>query len=222
MNSTNAAANAITFTETMEAHCATIKEKLAQGKINEQQATKFTVKATVNFIECGKSLSQLMIEFKEQGFTTQKFDEYLETEFGIKPRMRQRYVQIATNKRTKDADEKFFSKMINPTLTNVINGLSLDDDDWEKVINGDNTPFESKSKTTDEKELVLKKEFDKAKLSNIDFENFKVYFSNSKADLISIIDTLISKSNSSLLYKIDEPKKEYNERIYVEEEEESK
>ena len=220
MNPSKVATNAITLTETMEAHCATIKEKLAHGKINEQQATKFTAKATVNFIECGKSLSQLMIEFKEQGFTTQKFDEYLETVFGIKPRMRQRYVQIATNERTKDADEKFFSKMINPTLTNVINGLSLDDDDWEKVINGDNTPFESKFKTTDEKELVLKKEFEKVKLGNIDFENFKVYFNNSKTDLIGIIDTLIS--NSSVFGIVNEPKKEDNERIYVEEEEESK
>ena len=208
MNPNNTATKTITLTETMEALCVKIENTFSQGKENEKLACLHTSKSIYFYKNCGISLSELLKNFKEQKHTTKEFDEYVEEKFGIKPRMRQRYVQLADNERTKDADEEFFSKMINPTLTNVIKALSFSDDDWEKVINGDDTPFESKFKTNDEKEVVLKNEFEKAELINIDFEKFKVYFNNSKADLINVIDSLISESNKEDNEHINEGKEE--------------
>ena len=162
MNPSKVATNAITLTETMEALCVKIENTFSQGKENENLACLYTSKSIYHFKNCGTALFPLLKEFKEHGYSTKEFDEYVEEKFGIKPRMRQRYVQLATNERTKDADESFFIKMISPTLTNVVKALSFSDADWEKVINGDDTPFEFEIKATDEEVKTPTQDDDKA------------------------------------------------------------
>lgn len=201
MTTTNvsaAAANAITLNETMVALSATITETFAKGKENEKTAYSFMAQSVISYRDCGLSLIQLKDEFKKVGFTKTKFDEYVDETFGIKVRMSQRYVQLAKHKRTKDVDVKFFSKMNKPTLTNVITALSFSDDDWNKVINGDDTPFEPKTLTEAEKLAELKKEFESKTFTNITFEQYKTYADDSKANLIAVIDDLISQSQKGL------------------------
>ncbi len=171
MNPSKVATNAITLTETMEALCVKIENTFSQGKENENLACLHTSKSIYHFKSCGTALFPLLKEFKEQGYSTKEFDEYVEEKFGIKPRMRQRYVQLATNERTKDADESFFIKMISPTLTNVVKALSFNDDNWEKVINGDDTPFESETKATDKEVKTPTQDNNKATNEEVEFIN---------------------------------------------------
>lgn len=171
MNPSKVATNAITLTETMEALCVKIENTFSQGKENENLACLYTSKSIYHFKNCGTALFPLLKEFKEQGYSTKEFDEYVEEKFGIKPRMRQRYVQLARNERTKDADESFFIKMISPTLTNVVKALSFSDADWEKVINGDDTPFEPETKVTDEEVKTSTQDDDKVTDEEVKFIN---------------------------------------------------
>lgn len=190
-----ATTNAIVLNEIMETLIPTIRETFSKGKDSEKTAYNFMAQSVVSYRDCGKSLSELKDEFKKDGYTKQRFDEYIDETFDIKVRMSQRYIQLATNKRTKDVDVEFFSKMNKPTLTNVITALSFNDTDWEKVINGDDTPFIPKKQTDDEKETALKKAFDKHTYEHITFDNYKKFEKNSKDNLIQIIDRLTSQTN---------------------------
>jgi len=190
--------NSIDLNENMKILGVTIKETFDNAQNSEKVAYNHMSQSVIYNRDCGLSLIELGDEFKKASYTKKKFYDYVDKTFGIKERMNQRYMQLGKNKRTKDVDVDFFSKMNKPTLTNVITALSFSDDDWNKVISGDDTPFKPKKLTDAEKNAQLKKEFDKKTFENLDFEQFKTYMENSKMDLIEMIDKSITQSSNGL------------------------
>jgi len=202
-NTSAAAANAIELNETMETLIPTIKETLLKGKDSEKVAYKHMAQSLIHYRDCGASLAQLRDEFVNDGYKKQKFYDYVDVIFAIKERMNQRYMQLGESERLKGVTADFFSKMNKPTLTNVINALSLNDTDWEKVINGDDTPLKPKKQTDAEKEADLKKEYEEQSYTNISFTEYKTYMKDSKENLISMIDKSITQSKIPLFTNDD-------------------
>jgi hypothetical protein len=125
---------------TIEALQSKISVNHTKGLENEKLANSHLAQSVINYRDCGFDIIILKDECKAQGIPY--IPELEKT--GIKERMGQRCMQLARHERTKDVDVDFFANMQNPVLLNVIKALSLSDDDWNKVIHGDNSPLEIK------------------------------------------------------------------------------
>jgi len=185
----------ITLNKNSQKFISTIRETYEKGKENEKISNKHSAQSVINYRDCGRALNEIKETYLEEKYQLKRFYEDIEKEFGIKERMVQRYIKVGVDDRTKDVDVEFFSKMDNPTLTNVIKSLSLSDEDWNKVISGE--PLERKVLTEEEKEEKLKKDFEKETFKNISFETYKKYMKNSHLQLIKIIDETVSQSETS-------------------------
>lgn len=117
----------------------------------------------VFYRDCGKHLTELQKECKKENI---KFYPFIEEKFGIKERMAQRYMKLAKNPKTKDVKADFFENMNNPTLTNVLDILSMCDTDFQKVIDGDDTPLEDKKSNPSQNQTSDNTENDEDKTSS--------------------------------------------------------
>lgn len=215
-NTSAAATNAIILNETMEALIPTIKDKLSQGQKYEKAAYKKIAKSLIFYRDCGDSLSKLKKEFHQEGLKKQKFYEYVEEKLGIKERMNQRYMQLGESKRLKGVSDSYFAKMNKPSLIKVIQALALNDEDWERVINGDDTPLKPKKLTDSEKDDMLQKEYKNQSYKNISFEEYKKYISSSKESLIAMIDDTITQTKNSEITTISLATNPLNEIFFEE------
>lgn len=207
METTTAAANAITNNTTIEMLQSNITDNHTKGLASEKSANSSLSVALIYYRDCGKDIISLKAECKTQGISY--LPELEKT--GVKERTGQRYKQLAEHDRTKDVEADFFKDMLSPTLTTVLQALSFKDEDWKKVISGDNSPFDKKEKKDkktqqeldDEKKNKIKTAFDKYKYQNINFEQFQTYYEISRDKLIEILDETISQNNHPGLYQMD-------------------
>jgi len=179
---------------TKEILISKIKVSITKGGEFEKESNSNLSKSIIQYRNIGEFLIELQKQCKKDGIT---FHSFVEENIGFKERQSQRYMKLYNDKRTKNVGEDYFKDMINPTFTKVVNKLlPLTGGDYDKVLGGNDSPL---IKTDDEKEKELKDVFDSKSFNNITFEQYKIYVTSSKPDLIKIIDDTVSMENEKEL-----------------------
>ena len=102
-----------------------------------------------NRVEYGKLLKETQIECKKLDID---FYKYISENVNIQERTAQRYMQLSKNDNLKNIDKDYFNNMNNPTFTKLLQIINFDNEDFLKVINGDDEPYNQENKNNQKKD----------------------------------------------------------------------
>jgi len=137
---------------------ADAKTSLDQGQDYETKALSFIKKSVISYKEAGEHLVLIQQECKKQKIP---FYPLIKEKLSLKERTAQRYMQLAKNPKTKTLTEESLSKVSSISLTTMLSALNLDDEEFEKFLDGDETVIDTtkqknaESNSVNESEEVL-------------------------------------------------------------------